>query len=460
MFALLISGYLRSFKENITNLQKYLLNDNNVDIYIHITKDKDTKYNNNDVALDEIYALLKPKMLIITKNFNFNDDININNILNENYKYYLLNEERKKIEKIEKIKYTLLIKIRPDVNLNKKINFDVNNNKICIPTDSKIDIHKLNKCSDKYICDIIAYGPEALMNVYFELYNELNNLIEKYGTVNETLLYYHLKNNNINYELIDINYIVILSLCNTIAITGDSGSGKTTISSIIKNLFINSFILECDRYHKWERNDNNWNNYTHLNPYSNYLAKMKNDVFNLKVGNNIYQVDYDHKTGKFTDNAIIESNENIIICGLHTLYIPDNIINLKIYIDTDENLKTPWKIKRDIKKRGYTPEQILKQINGRRDDYFKYIYPQKKNADLIINFYTNTIFDIDNFNINDDYDVLLKIGIRSTFIINNIIKDQLDVKAIYIDDGFIFFDFKETYDYDLIIKTFIINLQT
>ena len=139
MFALLISGYLRSFKENITNLQKYLLNDNNVDIYIHITKDKDTKYNNNDIDLDEIYNLLKPKMLIITKNFNFNDDININNILNENYKYYLLNEERKKIEKIEKIKYTLLIKIRPDVNLSKKINFDVNNNKICIPTDSKID---------------------------------------------------------------------------------------------------------------------------------------------------------------------------------------------------------------------------------------------------------------------------------------------------------------------------------
>ena len=74
--------------------------------------------------------------------------------------------------------------------------------------------------------------------------------------------------------LIDINYYVVLSLCNTIAITGDSGTGKTTISNILKELFSDSFVLECDRYHKWERNDENWKKYTHLNPDANYITKM------------------------------------------------------------------------------------------------------------------------------------------------------------------------------------------
>ena len=42
--------------------------------------------------------------------------------------------------------------------------------------------------------------------------------------------------------------------------------------------------MECDRYHKWDRHDTNWNNYTHLNPDANYITKMCDDVFDLKFG--------------------------------------------------------------------------------------------------------------------------------------------------------------------------------
>ena len=59
---------------------------------------------------------------------------------------------------------------------------------------------------------------------------------------------------------------------------------------------------------------------------------MNKDVFDLKLGNNIYQVDYDHKTGMFTDKQNIQSSNNIIVCGLHSHYLNNNIINLKIYI--------------------------------------------------------------------------------------------------------------------------------
>ena len=49
---------------------------------------------------------------------------------------------------------------------------------------------------------------------------------------NEAKIYNYLNNNRIPYNLIDIDYLVILSLFNTIAVTGDSGSGKTTITKI------------------------------------------------------------------------------------------------------------------------------------------------------------------------------------------------------------------------------------
>jgi uridine kinase len=456
--ALLISGYLRSFKENLTNLKRYLLDGNDIDIFIHITKDSDSKYNNKDINLDDIYTLLNPKYMIITSNFDFNENNIINNIMNQNYKFYLLNEERKRIEEIEKIQYKNVIKIRPDVCLQEKININTEYKIIQIPQDSKIDTSKLINKEDYYLCDIIAYGNAEQMNVYFNFYKDIYKLIEKHGTVNETLLYHYLNRNEITYELVNINYIVILSLCNTIAITGDSGSGKTTVSNILKNLFNNSFILECDRYHKWERGNENWNTITHLNPEANYITKMENDVFNLKIGKDIYQVDYDHKTGQFTDNQVIESKENIIVCGLHCLYLPDNVINLKVYMDTDDNLRIPWKVKRDIHKRGYTIEKIMKQINDRKLDFDTYIYPQREQADLIINFYTDNEFNIDTFDINETNRVFLRIGIKEEHNIKDIIT-KLEVHQFVKEDKFIFLYFNENYDYETIIKTIILNLK-
>jgi uridine kinase len=457
--ALLISGYTRSLKDNWFTIQNHILDNNTIDIFIHITIDDDPKYRNKYISADEIQQLLKPKSMIVSRNYKLHENEDINKIFNQNYKFYLLNQDRKRIEQIENITYDIVIKIRPDVYLYEKIDFNIENDKVYIPQDSKIDNSKLSKSDDKCVCDIIAYGSSKIMDTYFNFYNALSYLIETYKTkVNETLLYNYLHDANIMYKLIHINYIVILSSCNTIAITGDSGSGKTTISNMIKNLFTDSFILECDRYHKWERGDSNWNNFTHLNPEANYIAKMTTDVFNLKIGNNIYQVDYDHKNGKFTDNELIESVDNILICGLHSLYIPDNIINLKIYIDTDDNLRIPWKIKRDMAKRGYTIDNILNQINSRKNDFNEYIYPQRELSDIIINFYTNTIFDIDSFQPESEQPVFLRIGIKETYNLSNLLK-KIDMIKIKDENQFIFLYFNDTSDHNFIIKTVILSLQ-
>lgn len=223
---------------------------------------------------------------------------------------------------------------------------------------------------------------QKLLDLHY--YNEEN---ENYLDIN---LYKYLESTSLHYKLIPIEYKLILSECNIIAIAGDSGSGKTTLSQIVKLLFEkDASILETDRYHKWERGDENYQKFTHLNPYANHLEKMNEDIYQLKIGSNIYQVDYDHSSGKFTQKQKIENTKNVIVCGLHTLYQQhmNELLNLKIYLDTDRELIKKWKINRDVIERGYSLEKVLKQIELRENDYNAYILYQKKNADIIIHFY-------------------------------------------------------------------------
>jgi hypothetical protein len=116
---------------------------------------------------------------------------------------------------------------------------------------------------------------------------------------------------------------------------------------------------------------------------------MYDDVYNLKIGNKIYQVDYDHSSGKFTPKQKIESKSNVMLCGLHTIYERkmNNLADLRIFIDTDRELVKKWKIQRDVHERGYSIEKVLNSIESRNQDYLDHILPQKENADIIINYY-------------------------------------------------------------------------
>ena len=60
--------------------------------------------------------------------------------------------------------------------------------------------------------------------------------------------------------------------------------------------------------------------------------------------------------------------------------------DLNVFINTDEELTKAWKLSRDIESRGYTVEQVLLAIKMRESDEKKYIQPQIKNADIIVNF--------------------------------------------------------------------------
>jgi len=422
--AIIISGFLRSFEINLDKFQKNF-KDFDVDVYIHKSKnEKKDKYKNQN-NWENIKTILNPKLVIETDDVIFNTNSKHNDILNQFYKFYMLNNLKNLIAKQENIKYDIILKWRPDIFLHKNIDFlNIEKNIIYIPKNSKIDSHKLLNPTDKYLCDIISYGDKESMDYYFNFFTNINNLIIlKKTTCPETLMYHHLQ--NISYKEIDIDYSIILSTCNIISISGNSGSGKTILSNFLQKNISNSFILECDRYHKWERCHKNWKHCTHLNPEANYIAKMQKDIFDLKIGKNIYQINYNHKNGKFTNEEFIESKDTVIVCGLHSLY--NNHANLNIFMDTMEELNIIWKIKRDIIKRGYTVEKVLKSIEERKKDFIKYILSQKKKADIIINFYTDD--KISFTDLEKNYEIKLNIFVKKK---NNILKHVIKYSNINI----------------------------
>lgn len=339
----------------------------------------------------------------------FINDVNNNDFRNS------LNYSKKIVSGIKLIEntYDLYIIMRTDLII-KNINLDdIQYNKLYF---SKKNLNQFTK-------DILNKVNENIIltkdyNLLFKLW-DLYKFTEENNNYLDIVLYNYLILNNIPYELIDIDYKLILSNCNIIAIAGDSGSGKSTLLKVLTPLFNedNILTLETDRYHKWERGNENYQNYTHLNPYANHLEKMYEDVYDLKIGNEIYQVDYNHCSGKFTQKEKIESKNNIIICGLHTMYenkIKD-IIDIKIYLDTDRELIKKWKIQRDVNERGYSMEKVLKQIEFREKDYEEYIIKQKENADIIINFY------------EENNNLECNLIIHNNNIINNILKKLLEL---------------------------------
>ena len=175
-----------------------------------------------------------------------------------------------------------------------------------------------------------------------------------------------------------------------IGIGGDSGSGKTTFSKIVQNLYGSSqtTIIRGDDMHKWERGDNNWKDKTHLNPTSNHIHREIEFLKFLKKGISIKRRSYNHSSGKFTLPSKIKSKRVIIYEGLHPFYLSDmkNSFDISFFIQPDEDLRKEWKISRDTKKRGYTKEKILKQLKDREQDSLKYIQSQAKSADVLISF--------------------------------------------------------------------------
>lgn len=172
-----------------------------------------------------------------------------------------------------------------------------------------------------------------------------------------------------------------------LAIAGDSGAGKDTLSDALRDIFgAQSTATLCgDDYHIWDRNKPMWRALTHLNPAANHIDAFSRDVLALSEKKTVLTRHYDHAVGRMTKPFQVRSKPFLVVSGLHALYPPAVLdrAHLKIFLDMDEDLREKLKIMRDVEQRGHLKDVVEQSIARRRPDGDRYIYPQKAAADIV-----------------------------------------------------------------------------
>ncbi|MGH7409830.1 MAG: phosphoribulokinase [Candidatus Methylomirabilis sp.] len=175
-----------------------------------------------------------------------------------------------------------------------------------------------------------------------------------------------------------------------LGIGGDSGTGKSTLVGGIYKIFGAEKItnINLDDYHTFDRAQRKIYGLTALHPAANNMALMGKHAWQLKNGEKIIKPVYDHSTGAFAKPEEVDPKPIVIIGGLFPFFTQElrDVFDLKVYLDPDEELKRTWKIQRDAGRRGYSVEQVIKEIEARQEDIRKHIEPQKEFADFIIRF--------------------------------------------------------------------------
>jgi len=119
----------------------------------------------------------------------------------------------------------------------------------------------------------------------------------------------------------------------TVGVAGDSGSGKTTFTEGIRNIFGNDLVstITLDDYHSLDREGRREEGVTPLNPRVNRLDQLEQDLILLKRGVPVEKPVYNHTTGTFDPPVIFRPRKILILEGLHTMYTP-GCVNILILL--------------------------------------------------------------------------------------------------------------------------------
>ena len=176
-----------------------------------------------------------------------------------------------------------------------------------------------------------------------------------------------------------------------LGIVGDSAAGKTTITRGLTRLLGPERVTHvcADDYHKYDRLERARLNITALHPDCNYLDILELHLERAHYGQPMLKPVYDHRTGSLVRPEYLVPREFVIVEGLLGFHTPTMrpFYDVKVFLDPPEELRRGWKIKRDTAKRGYTPEQVLAELDRREADSRDFIRPQREFADLVISFY-------------------------------------------------------------------------
>lgn len=177
-----------------------------------------------------------------------------------------------------------------------------------------------------------------------------------------------------------------------IGIAGGSGSGKTTVAQKILNRVGAERIayLPHDAYYKDLQGlppaQRAAVNFDHPNALETDL--LVQHVHALMRGQAVKLPVYDFARYCRTQETIqIEPRGVIVVEGILIYTDPDlrSLLTVKIFVDTDSDLRFIRRLQRDIRERGRSPESVIEQyLNTVRPMHLEFVEPSKRYADVII----------------------------------------------------------------------------
>ena len=176
-----------------------------------------------------------------------------------------------------------------------------------------------------------------------------------------------------------------------IGIAGGTGSGKTTITRRPIQAFGEEVsVVHHDNYYKAHHDmpfeERAKLNYDHPNAFDTDL--MLQHLRQLKQGKSIQCPVYDYSIHDRTDKTLLIRPTRVIIVEGILIYESLELckeMDIKIYVDTDADVRILRRIVRDVRDRGRSLEGIIDQyINTVKPMHEQFVEPSKRRADVII----------------------------------------------------------------------------
>ena len=178
-----------------------------------------------------------------------------------------------------------------------------------------------------------------------------------------------------------------------IGIAGGSASGKSSISRRLKERYENTnsvVIIRQDDYYKDQKNktmeERVKTNYDHPFAFDKdlFVAQLKQLMAGVAIEKPVYDFVV-HTRSEETEH--IEPSDVIVIEGLFILEDEQlrDLCDIRIFVDTDDDIRFIRRLIRDVKKRGRTIDSVIEQYTTTvKVMHNTFIEPSRKYADIII----------------------------------------------------------------------------
>ena len=176
-----------------------------------------------------------------------------------------------------------------------------------------------------------------------------------------------------------------------IGIAGGTGSGKTTITRrLIERFGEDVSVIHHDNYYKAHHNmpyeERAKLNYDHPNAFDTDM--LIRDLRQLKKGKSIQCPVYDYSIHDRTDRTVTIKPTRVIIVEGILIYESRELcreMDIKIYVDTDADVRILRRIVRDVRDRGRSLESVIDQyLTTVKPMHEQFVEPSKRRADVII----------------------------------------------------------------------------